>query len=167
MISAIGSDKMDTLCRHMLNNTVKNGLGLEKKTGHILAIDKHLIPFTGTDRHNDSLVVSGKPKGGTSRFETYATMQTVTEERLPTIVVVHVTEYVTKVEFVRKLLSEAVKQGFKKPVLFMDREFANVGMMRFLNERGERFLMAVSKTPGIKKSVLEFCNGKRKAISKY
>ena len=145
MISAIDSDRMDTLCRRMLNNTVKNGLGLEKKTGYILAIDKHLIPFTGTDRHNDNFVISGKPKGGTSQFETYATMQAVTEERLPTIAVVHVTEHVTKVEFVRKLLSEALKQGFKKPVLFMDREFANVEMMRFLNGRGERFLMAVSK----------------------
>ena len=167
MISAIDSDKMDALCRRILNNTVKNGLGLEKKTGYILAIDKHLILFTGTDRHNDSLVVSGKPKGGTSRFETYATMQAVTEERLPTIAVVHVTEHVTKVEFVRKLLSEAVKQGFKKPVLFMDREFANVEMMRFLNERGERFLMAVSKTPGIKNAAAEFRCGKRKAVSKY
>ena len=109
MISAIDSDRMDTLCRRMLNNTVKNGLGLEKKTDHILAIDKHLIPFTGTDRHNDSFVVSGKPKGRAFRFETYATMQAATEERLPTIAVIHVTEYMTKVEFVRKLLSEAVK----------------------------------------------------------
>ena len=167
VISAIDSDKMDALCRRMLNNTVKNGLGLEKKTGHILAIDKHLIPFTGADRHNDNLVISGKPKGGTSRFETYATMQAVTEERLPTIAVVHVTEHVTKVEFVRKLLSEALKQGFKKPVLFMDREFANVEMMRFLNERGERPLMAVSKRPGIKNAVAEFRCGKRKAVSKY
>ena len=133
----------------------------------MLAIDKHLIPFTGIDRHNDSFVVSGKPKGGTSRFETYATMQAVTEERLPTIAVIHVTEYMTKVEFVRKLLSEAVKQGFKKPVLFMDREFANVEMMRFLNGRSERPLMAVSKTPGIKNAVAEFRCGKRKAISKY
>ena len=167
MISAIGSDKMDTLCRHMLNNTVKNGLGLEKKTGRILAIDKHLIPFTGADRHNDSLVVSGKPKGGTSRFETYATMQAVTEERLPTIAVVHVTEYVAKVEFVRKPLSESRKTGLKKPIILMDREFSNVDVMRFLNEHGERFLMAVSKTPGIKKTVLEFRSGKRKAISQY
>ena len=167
MISAIDSDKMDALCRRMLNNTVKNGLGLEKKTGHILAIDKHLIPFTGADRHNDNLVISGKPKGGTSRFETYATMQAVTEERLPTIAVVHVTEHVTEVEFVRKLLSEALKQGFKKPVLFMDREFANVEMMRFLNERGERPLMAVSKRPGIKKAVSEFRRGKRDTISRY
>ena len=94
-------------------------------------------------------------------------MQAVTEERLPTIAIVHVTEYMTKVEFVRKLLSEAVKQGFKKPVLFMDREFANVEMMRFLNGRGERFLMAVSKRPGIKNAVAEFRCGKRKAISKY
>ena len=78
MIGAMDPDKMDALCRHMLNNTVKNGLGLEKKTDHILAIDKHLIPFTGEDRHNDNFVISGKPKGGTSQFETYATMQVVT-----------------------------------------------------------------------------------------
>ena len=92
MISAIDPDKMDVLRRRMLNNTVKNGLGLEKKTGHILAIDKHLIPFTGEDRHNDNFVISGKPKGGTSQFETYATMQVVTEEQLPTIAVVRVIE---------------------------------------------------------------------------
>ena len=158
---------MDVLCRRMSNSTIKKGSGLEKKTGHMLAIDKHLIPFTGTDRHNDNLVVSGKPKGVTSMFETYATMQAVTEERLLTIAVVHVTEHVTKVKFVRKLLSEAVKHGFKKPVLFMDREFANVEMMRFLNWRGERFLMAVSKRPGIKNAVAEFRCGKRKAVSKY
>ena len=167
MISAIDSDKMDTLCRHMLNNTVKNGLGLEKKTGHILAIDKHLIPFTGANRHNDNFVISGKPKGGTSRFETYATMQAVTEERLPTIAVVHVTEYMTKVEFVRKLLSESKKMGLKKSIILIDREFSSVDVMRFLNERGEKFLMAVSKTPGIKKAVSEFRSGKRKAISRY
>ena len=167
MISAIDPDKMDALCRCMLKNTIKKGSGFEKKTGHMLAIDKHLIPFTGADRHNDDFVISGRPKGGTSRFETYATMQIVTEEQLPTMAVVRVTEDMIKIEFVRKLLSEAVKQGFKKPVLFMDREFANVEMMRFLNGRGERFLMAVSKTPGIKNAVAEFRCGKRKAVSKY
>ena len=167
MISAIGSDKMDTLCRHMLNNTVKNGLGLEKKTGHILAIDKHLIPFTGADRHNDRLVISGRPKGGTSWFETYATMQIVTEEQLPTIAVVRVTKDVSKIEFVRKLLSESRKTGLKKSIILMDREFSNVDVMRFLNEHGEKFLMTVSKTPGIKKAVLEFRCGKRGAISRY
>ena len=167
MINAIDPDKMNAMCRRMLESTIKEGSGLERKTGHMLAIDKHLIPFTGADRHNDSFVISGRPKGGTSRFETYATMQAVTEERLPTIAIVHVTEYMTKVEFVRKLLSEALKQGFKKPVLFMDREFANVEMMRFLNGRGERFLMAVSKRPGIKNAVAEFRRGKRKAVSKY
>ena len=42
--------------------------------GHMLAMDKHPIPFTDADRHNASLVISGRPKGGTSRFETYAAM---------------------------------------------------------------------------------------------
>ena len=77
-------------------------------------IDKHLIPFTGVDRHNDNFVIGGKPKGGTSQFETYATMQLVTEERLPTIAIVRLTRDMTKIEFVRKLLSESKRLGLKK-----------------------------------------------------
>ena len=114
MISAIDPDKMNALCRRMLKSTIENGSGLERKTGHMLAIDKHLIPFTGADKHNDNFVISGKPKGETSQFETYATMQIVTEEQLPTIAVVRVTEDMTKIEFVRKLLSESKKMGLKK-----------------------------------------------------
>ena len=167
MIGAMDSDKMDALCRRMLKSTIKNESNLEMKTGHMLAIDKHLISLTGADRHNDRLVISGRPKGGTSRFETYATMQIVTEEQLPATAVVRVTEDVSKIEFVRKLLSESKKLGLKKPLLLMDREFSNVDVTRFLNEHGERFLMAVSKMPGIKKTVSEFRSGKRKTMSKY
>ena len=75
----------------MLKSTIKRGSGLEKKTCQMLAIDKHLIPFTGAEKHNYNFIISGKLKGGTSQFETYATMQAITEERLPTIAVVHVT----------------------------------------------------------------------------
>ena len=165
MIGAIGPDKMDALCRRMLKSTIRKGSGLEKKTGHMLAIDKHLISFTGADRHNDSFVISGKPKGGTSQFETYATMQVVTEKQLPTIAVVRVIEDMSKIDFVRKLLLESKKLGLKKPLLLMDREFSSVDVMRFLDECDERFLMAVSKTPGIKKTISEFHSGKRGAIS--
>ena len=49
----------------------------------------------------------------------------------------------------------------------MDCKFSSVDVMRFLDEYGEKFLMAVSKTPGIKKAVLEFRSGKRDAITKY
>ena len=52
----------------MLKSTIKDGSGLERKTGHMLAIDKHLISLTSADRHNDSLVINGKPKGGTYQF---------------------------------------------------------------------------------------------------
>ena len=81
--------------------------------------------------------------------------------------VVRVTEDISKIEFVRKLLSESKKMGLKKSIILMDREFSNVEVMRFLDEHGEKFLMAVSKTPRIKKAVLEFRRGKRKAISRY
>ena len=49
MISAINPDKMDAMCRRMLESTIKEGSSLEKKTYQMLAIDKHLIPFTGAD----------------------------------------------------------------------------------------------------------------------
>ena len=124
MISAIDPGKMDALCRRMLESTIKDGSGLEKKTCQMLAIDKHLIPFTGADKHNDNFVISGKPKGGTSQFETYATMQMVTEKQLPTIAVVRVTEDTTKVEFVRKLFSESKKLELKKSIILMDRSLA-------------------------------------------
>ena len=114
MISAIDRDKMNVLCRRMLKSTIENGSGLERKTGHMLAIGKHLILFTGADKHNGNFVISGKPKGGTSQFETYATMQAVTEEQLPTMAVVRPTEEMTKIEFVRKLILESKKLGLKK-----------------------------------------------------
>ena len=86
---------------------------------------------------------------------------------MPTIAAVRVIEDISKIEFVRKLLSESKKMGLKKSIILMDREFSNVEVMRFLDEHGEKFLMAVSKTPRIKKAVLEFRRGKRKAISRY
>ena len=126
----------------------------------MLAIDKHLIPFTGADRHNDNLVISGRPKGGTSQFETYATMQMVTEKQLPTMAVVRLTEDMSKIEFVRKLLLESRKLGLKEPLLLMDREFSSVDVMRFLHKHGERFLMAVSKRLESKRPSLSFVAAK-------
>ena len=38
------------------------GSSLEKKTCQVLAIDKHLIPFTGADRHNYNFIIGGKSK---------------------------------------------------------------------------------------------------------
>ena len=38
------------------------------RIGHVLTVDKHLIPFTGADRYNDSFVISGRPKDGTYQF---------------------------------------------------------------------------------------------------
>ena len=97
----------------MLKSTIKNGSGLEKKTGHMSAIDKYLIPLTGADRHNDNFVISGKPKGGTSRFETHATMHSY-RRAVATIAAVRITEDISKLEFVRKLLSESKKLELKK-----------------------------------------------------
>ena len=109
----------------------------------MLTIDKHLIPFTGADRYNYNFIISGKSKDGTSQFETYATMQTVSGERLPTVAVVRLTDDTTKVEFMRKLLSESKKMRLKKSIILMNRELGNAEVMRFLDGHGKKFLMTV------------------------
>ena len=78
----------------------------------MLTVDKHLIPLTGADRYNYNFIISGKPRGGTSRFEMYTTMQAISEERLPAVAVVRLTDDTAKIEFVRKLLSESKKMMF-------------------------------------------------------
>ena len=90
-------------------------------------------------------------------------MQIVTEEQLPTIEVVRITEDTTKVEFVRKLLSES-RKGIEKAALLTDRQFSNVDAMRLLDERDKRFLMAVSRTPGIKKGRLGVLPRQKSAV---
>ena len=80
----------------------------------ILTTYKHLIPFTDADRHNYNFIISGKPKGVTSWFETYAAMQAASGERFPTVAVVCLTDDTAKVKFVRKLLSESKKMMLKK-----------------------------------------------------
>ena len=57
--------------------------------------------------------------------------------------------------------------GLKKSIILTDCEFSNAEVMHFLDEHSKRFLMAVSKTPGIKKVISEFHSSKRKAISRY
>ena len=80
----------------------------------MLTVDKHLIPFTGADRYNYNFIISSKSRGGTSRFETYAAIHAVSEERLPTVTVVRLTDDTAKVKFVRRLLSESKKMMLKK-----------------------------------------------------
>ena len=100
-------------------------------------------PFTGADRRNYNFVINGRSKDGTLQFETYATMQAASEERLPTVTVVRLTEDTTKVKFVRRLLSESKKMRLKKSITLMNRELGNVEVMRFLDGHGEKFPMTV------------------------
>ena len=109
----------------------------------MLTVDKHLIPFTGADRYNYNCIISGKPRGGTFRFETYATMQAVSEERLPTGAVVRLTDDTAKVKFVRKLLAESKKMMLKKVIILMNRELGSVEVMCFLDGYSEKFPMVV------------------------
>ena len=61
-------------------------------------------------------------------------MQIVTEEQLTTIALVRLTEDISKIEFVRKLLAESKKiESKKKIIILVDCEFSRVKVIRFLD----------------------------------
>ena len=61
-------------------------------------------------------------------------MQIVTEEQLTTIAFVRLTEDISKIEFVRKLLAESKKiESKKKIIILVDCEFSRVKVIRFLD----------------------------------
>ena len=51
--------------------------------------------------------------------------------------------------------------------MLVDREFFAVDIMLALNGLGKKFLMPATKTPGIKKAILEHHRGRRAAVSAY
>ena len=94
-------------------------------------------------------------------------MQIVTEEQLPTIAVVRLTEDMPKIEFVRKLLSESKKMGLKKVNNSHGSQVWQCRCDAFSGRTWREIPDGSQQTPGIKKDLLEVCSGKRKAISKY
>ena len=61
-------------------------------------------------------------------------MQIVTEEQLTTIALVRLTEDISKIEFVRKLLAESKKiESKKKIIILVDCEFSRMKVIRFLD----------------------------------
>lgn len=153
-------------CRRALAKTVR--LAVKSRTiprWVVTAVDFHDIPFTGETR--DDNTVSSKPKGGTSRFEGYATMAVVSLPHVLQVGAVRMKTGTSKAEYVLDLISQLRALGLRSSVHLMDKEFCTVEVIRALYKKKERFLMAIKKTGGVNRAIDEFKARKRASVSRY
>ncbi len=170
MIKTVSKDNAEKACNEMLRRTVRiagrGGEGGMARAGPMLvAIDKHLIPRH--DRNNMLHLVYSKIKGGTNRFECYATMQAVAGSINAVLDCVPVTRDCSDVDFVRRFVNTLRKCRVKARLLLMDREFYSTDVMLALNESHSKFLMPAVKNAGIKRAVTDYHNGRIGAVSRY
>ena len=165
-INSLGSGSADKLCRDMLTRTARLAKNTCRyKGGVLVAIDKHLIPRH--DKDNMSHLTRSKPKGGTSKFECYATMHVVAE-RVPAILeCMQVTRSVDDADFVRKFVQKLKGYRIRARLLLMDREFYSTEIINLVSEHRCKFLMPAVKNAGIKRMIREHHDKSRKAVSQY
>ncbi len=166
MVNSLESDGADELCRDMLTRTARLAKNTCRyKGGVLVAIDKHLIPRH--DKDNMSHLIWSKPKGGTGRFECYATMHVVAEQ-VPTILeCMQVTRSVDNADFVRKFMQKLRDYRIRARLLLMDREFYSTEIIRLVSEQRRKFLMPAVKNVGMKRAIREHHDKSRRAVSRY
>ena len=165
-IRKIPQKTMQVWLHHAMDSTVSKlkDLGVFERPVTV-AIDKHLIPRY--DRMPDDSLVRSKPKNSTKIFESYCTMQSVSQVRAQLGCYPLYDGSSSNARFVRKLIDDAAENQIAINLVLLDREFFTVGAIHEIKQRHLRFLMPATRTAGIKKAITEFVDGQRESISRY
>ena len=155
----------------MLNDALQSTLDQLKPFGLfatpvMAALDKHKIPRYDptTDR---GYLTRGKHERGTTRYETYGSLQCVEEGMRAQLACEHVGLFDDNWELVSKLLARARLEGVRISLLVLDREFFSCKVINELRRLRQPFLTPCRMTSGIKAALREYAEGKRPMISRY
>jgi hypothetical protein len=130
----------------------------------VCAMDKHLIPRY--DGRLEPFITRGKKKAGTTKFETYATLQCVEEGRRAQVACSHARMLDDNTDILTGLLERARLQEVDVSLLLLDREFFSASVVARLGKLGQRFLMPCRLTKGVKEAIRERARGGRKKVSR-
>jgi len=103
---------------------------------------------------------------GTSTAEAYITARTVGCQNQTHLACLPVTRDAFNPEFVRKLLRKMRIMQIRPRLLLMDREFY-VDVLQTVARAGLRFLPPAVRTPGARRAMREYADGRRDAVSTY
>lgn len=155
----------------MLQDALQSTLDVVKRSGVFAApvmagLDKHKIPRYDSDTDRGFLT-RGKHERGTTRYETYGSLQCVEEGMRAQIACKHVGLFDENWELVTQLLTRARLEGIRISLLLLDREFFSCKAINQLKRLRQLFLMPCRLTKGIKKALIEYAQGARPMVSRY
>src|SRR5439155_3445679 len=110
-----------------------------------VAMDFTLLPYYGDYAEEPTELRRGPAKAGTTRFHAYATAYVVRAGRRFTLGLAFVYADDTLVDLVEELLARLDILGVRIRRLLLDREFASVVVLRFLDAQAFTSIVAVPK----------------------
>ena len=151
---AIPEEDAWKLCDKMLKHTVVEAkrTGMLKGRQIYVAIDKHLHGRHDKDDKNGACVGS-KRKAGTNLFETYATIQVVSNKTNVMIDAYRFVKGDTNADFIEQFQSRLDEYDIDAYRVLLDREFFAVDIMQMLDDNGQKFIMPAKKTPEIIRAI--------------
>jgi putative transposase len=138
-----------------------------------LAIDLTEIPYHGKPYQDPRELRSGRPKYGTTRFHTYATVYVVQHGERLTLAMTYVWGDDTLRDVLRRLLRRVRELGVSVRYLLLDREFYSLEVVQYLKAAHYAFLMPVvhrgrrAKDPSRAKGTQRFLTWKRSGFSEH
>lgn len=111
------------------------------RRGQRVAFDLTLIPYHGQAYKNEREIRRGEAKGGTTHFHAYASAYVVQHGQRYTLAMTYVFAEETTEQITKRLLRQVRKLGVGVRLLLLDREFFNVGVIRYLQAARCAFLV--------------------------
>jgi putative transposase len=125
---------------------------------HRIAIDLTLLPYYGEYADDPGEVRRGPAKAGTTRFHAYGTAYLIRSGRRVTVAIAFVYAEDALLDVLEELLTRLDQLGIGVHRLYLDREFASVAVLRWLD--GQPFTSIVP-VPKRGKTLMGLLHGRR------
>ena len=167
MIAGLDHDRMEAACkaafRAFLDAARERGMIPLHPIG---MIDDHSIEYYGK-KGDKSYTIKSKSKNGTTTFDMFLT-SAIRAGRYPFHTAMRRVRRNTPMsEYLKDILAQNWQAGIACAHWLVDRRFFSIAAMREFGNANEYFLMYARLTPGIKKALAEYMDGKRAALSDY
>ena len=140
---------LNTILRAQTPRFVKKG-----KRAYYIAIDLTLIPYHGEPRADESEIVRGQPKSGTTHFHGYATVSIVHDHQRFVVALRFVEKGESMEKIVAWLLNRLKSIGISIKRAYFDKGFCSVPVLKTLKRRKIKFIMPIpvrGKSGGVRK----------------
>jgi putative transposase len=144
-----------------------------RRQRQIWAIDLTEKPYYGKSQGIGPQLRRGKPKQGTTKFHSFASLYVVHRGQRFTLAVTYVWRKDTLPAVLARLIAQARKRGISPRFLLLDRQFYNLDVVLFLQRHRVPFLMPVvhrgrrAKDPAQAQGTQQFLTWQRSGRCQY